>query len=120
MRLLPPLVFCALASVLEAEEFSLSTGDTVVPAQVLASRLSGQILTFYDNGTSKFFTDGLYTYTYAGQGGTAYGYWKVTADGTVCIDYINGWSRCDMYVRNGDRLVLITEQGDRFPIRPKD
>jgi hypothetical protein len=26
--------------------------------------------------------------------------------------------RCDLYVRNGDRLVLVIEDGDRFPVRP--
>ncbi len=117
MRLLP-LVLACVATAAAAQDFQLRDSDTAVPVEALKARLSGQIISFYDDGKSEFYEDGRYTYTYGGEGGTAYGYWKITADGTVCIDYVNGWSRCDMYVQSGDRLVLITDAGDRFPIRP--
>ena len=37
--------------------------------------------------------------------------------GVVCSAFDNGFSRCDMYVDDGARLVLITEDGTRFPVR---
>jgi hypothetical protein len=41
----------------------------------------------------------------------------VTGDSTVCIAYLNGFDRCDAYVENDGRLILVTRAGDRFPIR---
>ena len=46
------------------------------------------------------------------------GRYTISDDSTVCIDFDNGFSRCDMYVRSGEKLVLLTEDGLRFPIRP--
>jgi hypothetical protein len=70
---------------------------------------------------SHFYNDGRYTYAYdMGAGGYAYGYFEVAEDSTVCIAFVNGFSRCDAFVENGGRLVLITRDGDRFPIRAKN
>jgi hypothetical protein len=67
---------------------------------------------------SHFYNDGRYTYAYdMGDGGYAYGYFEVADDSTVCIDFVNGLSRCDAFVENAGRLILITDDGDRFPIR---
>ena len=100
-----------------ADPFVMRSGDIVFDPDAMRERLSGQILTFYDDGQSEYYTDGRYTYTYADNGGTAYGYWRVEDNGAVCIEFVNGFSRCDLYVRNGDRLLLIDENGARFPVR---
>lgn len=93
-------------------------GDTVISAADLDTRLRGQQLVFFDDGVSHFYHDGRYTYAYdMGEGGFAYGYFEVPEDSTVCIAFVNGFSRCDGYVENDGRLVLITRDGHRFPIR---
>lgn len=101
-----------------AQDWMSRPGDTGFSNAELDTRLRGNILTFYDDGQSEFYDDGRYTYTYANDGGTGYGYWEITGDSTVCIEFVNGFSRCDRYVRNGDRLILQTADGERFPIRP--
>lgn len=114
------ILICALAvaSPAFAEGFGLRDGDEAFDPEALSARLSGTTLVFFDDGRSEFYEDGRYTYTYANDGGTAYGYWEVDARGAVCIAYVNGFSRCDLYVMNGDRLILLDEKGDRYPIRP--
>lgn len=92
-------------------------GDVPLSEAALRDALVGQVLVFHDDGRARFYDDGRYSYTYAG-GGTAYGHYSLGDDGTACIGFTNGFSRCDLYVRSGARLVLITEDGDRFPVRP--
>ena len=102
-----------------AENMVPRDDDTLIPQTDLDTRLRGSVITFFDDGASEFFADGRYTYTYANDGGTGYGYFKVTADSEICIDFVTGFSRCDLYVIDTqDRLVVITEKGDRFPVRP--
>ena len=114
--LILPLVLAATPAL--AQSVDTRDGDALIPASELDTRLRGQVLTFFDDGQSHFYNDGRYTYAYAlGEGGYAYGYFEVTGDSTVCIDYVNGFNRCDVFVENGGRLVLITGEGDRFPIR---
>ncbi len=102
-----------------AAEWTLRAGDTpFTPEDAVA--LEGQTLTFYDDGQSKYEADGVYSYTYSqvNGGGTAWGEYQVMPDGSICISFQNGFDRCDLYVRAGDRLVLITEEGERYPVRP--
>jgi hypothetical protein len=101
-----------------AQTLDTRDGDTLIVASDLDTRLRGQELIFFDDGVSHFYNDGRYTYAYdMGDGGFAYGYFDVAEDSTVCIDFVNGLSRCDAYVENDGRLILITREGDRFPIR---
>ena len=101
-----------------AQDWAMRDGDQVIAQEALSARLVGQAIQFYDNGISRFETDGRYSYTYD-QGGTAYGQFDIGSDGIVCIDFINGFSRCDRYVDNGARFILLTADGLRFPIRPE-
>lgn len=118
MRNLVLLSGLVLALPLAAQELDTRPGDSLIPADALDSQLRGQEVIFFDDGVSHFYNDGRYTYAYdLGEGGYAYGYFNVTDDSTVCIEYVNGFSRCDAYIRNGDRLILITSDGDRFPVR---
>ena len=93
--------------------------DALFDRSSLDDRLRGQTIVFFDDGKSRFFEDGRYTYTYANDGGTGYGYFAVNDDSTICIDFVTGASRCDLYVTDAlNRLVVITANGDRFPVRP--
>lgn len=103
-----------------AQEFNLRDGDQPLSVAALSDRLSGQTVTFFDGGQSEFYTDGRYTYTYSDDGGTAYGYWTFAENGKVCIDYVNGFARCDMYVQSGQRLILLDEKGNRYPTRAQN
>ncbi|MDA7428490.1 hypothetical protein PGB28_08460 [Primorskyibacter aestuariivivens] len=112
------LLTLLFASPAFAESWVLRDSDTGFDLAALDARLRGEILTFYDGGKSEFYEDGRYTYTYADDGGTGYGYFEVMEDSRVCIEFVNGFSRCDAYVTDAqDRLVVITEAGDRFPVR---
>ncbi len=77
-------------------------------------------LVFYDDGQAQFSPDGGYAYTLSdiNGGATSFGTYQLSDDGVVCVTYENGLSRCDLYVKSGDRLVVITQEGGRFPVRP--
>ena len=107
-----------IAGPASAEGYDLRAGDTQLTATALEVRLRGQIVTFYDDGASEYYDDDRYTYTYANDGGTAYGYWRIAEDGAVCVDFVNGFARCDIYVMNDGRLMLLDAGGSRFPVRP--
>ena len=117
MRLFLTALFICLPVVASAQNWKLRDNDSRLDSNQLAEALVDQKIVFFDNGESTFSPDGAYSYTYD-QGGTAYGRYTIGEDSTVCIAYDNGFSRCDMYVRNGNKLVLLTEDGLRFPIRP--
>ena len=78
----------------------------------------GRTLVFYDDGQSMFSVGGAYSYTYANGGGTAFGQYSISDDGTVCIQYRNGRARCDRYVESRGRIVMLTANGERYPVRP--
>ena len=109
---------CLLAPAVYAEDWADRAGDQSLSIKALEARLIGQTVTFYDDGQSYYFPDGRYTYTYANDGGMAYGYFDLGENGQVCVEFLNGFSRCDRYVQAGDRLVLLTQKGERFPVRP--
>ncbi len=108
------------ASPAVAAEWPTKPGDVPLSPEELKA-LAGQTFTFYDDGQAEFSAGGAYSYTYsaANGGGTAYGSYRIAEDGSVCIAYRNGFSRCDLYVRSGERLILIDEKGDRYPVRPE-
>lgn len=102
-----------------AEEWSLRPGDMPLASADLEA-LAGQTLTFYDDGQSKYSAGGAYSYTYSAEngGGTAFGTYSIAEDGSICTEFKSGFQRCDLYVRNGTRLILVTQKGERFPVRP--
>ncbi|MFW8634975.1 hypothetical protein [Cribrihabitans pelagius] len=101
-----------------AADWQFRPGDQPLSAVELAA-LPGQSFRFYDGGESRYGAEGAYSYTYSAEngGGTAWGTYRLLPDGSVCVDFTNGFSRCDLYVRNGARMILITEEGERFPVR---
>ena len=121
MTFRPALIISLLfATGAEAQHWNMRSDDRVLDAADLALIADGGSLTYFDDGVSQFSAGGSYSYTYANGGGTAFGRFRVEGQGTICIDYRNGFSRCDKYVRNAGRLVLLTENGQRFPVKTAD
>ena len=118
-RLIWPIL-ALMASTATAQDWNLREADQVLDADALGLIADGGSLTYFDDGVSLFSAGGSYSYTYANNGGTAFGQFRVAGDGQICIDYRNGFSRCDMYVRNAGRLVLLTEDGERYPIKREE
>ncbi len=99
-----------------AQQWAPRDSDVLLDQATLDTRLRGETIVFFDNGESRFFEDGRYTYTYANAGGTGYGYFTIGNDSTICIEFVTGFSRCDLYVIDASgRLTIITTTGDRFP-----
>jgi len=95
----------------------LRAGDEVFSQAALTQTLTGQAIEFYDGSIARYRADGRYSYVYRDGGRPNLGYYEVTEDSTVCVRFDNGFSRCDTFVRNGARLLLIIAEGERFPIR---
>ncbi|WP_300071872.1 hypothetical protein [uncultured Ruegeria sp.] len=106
-----------IATPLWAAEWLTKPGDVPLNPEELDG-LAGRTLTFYDDGQSKFSAGGAYSYTYA-SGESAFGTYSIAEDGSVCIQYRNGFGRCDLFVRSSDRLILINAKGERYPVRPE-
>nr|WP_291735159.1 hypothetical protein [Leisingera sp. F5] len=118
MKRIMPLFLSLMAGSALAGDWPLRPGDTAL-AQDELDALSGRSFRFFDGGESLYGSDGAYAYTYSAEngGGTAWGTYRIAADGSVCVEFANGLGRCDLYVRNGSRVILITEKGERFPVR---
>ena len=115
LALLTTAVFVLPAA---SEEFPLLSGDTALTRAEVTQMTEGDDVVFFEGGMSRYSVGGAYSYTYPNGGGTAFGTFEVTPDGLICIAFRNGHSRCDRFVRSHGRVVMITQKGDRFPIRP--
>ena len=91
--------------------------DQILNAAQMADLLSDQTIEFFDGSKSHYAGDGGYSYTYTDDGPPWTGRFEVADESRVCVDFDNGSRRCDRFVRDGDRIVLITEDGVRFPVR---
>ncbi|AXI45040.1 hypothetical protein C1J03_02715 [Sulfitobacter sp. SK012] len=100
-----------------AAEFAVLKDDVILSREEVTAVTQRHLLSFYEGGQSRYSSGGAYSYTYDG-GATAFGTYQVDADGVVCITFRNGRSRCDRFVHSHGRLVMVTEAGDRFAIRP--
>ncbi|MCK0143340.1 hypothetical protein [Aliiroseovarius sp. F20344] len=99
-----------------ADGWNTRPDDQLLSRTDLERQLVGQTLTFFDDAQSVYSENGEYSYTYGG-GGTWLGHYELQDDSTVCVTFVTGVSRCDMIVEASNRLVVITEDGLRFPIR---
>ncbi len=95
----------------------LRATDTVLSQTEMADLLTGQIVEFFDGSKSRYEANGRYVYTYTDDGPEWTGTYSVADESLVCVDFDNGSARCDRFVRNGNRVVLIIENGTRFPVR---
>ncbi|WP_368041132.1 hypothetical protein [Leisingera sp. ANG59] len=113
-----PLFLCLIAASAGAGDWPLRPGDTPF-TQAELDALPGRSFRFFDGGESQYGSGGAYAYTYSAEngGGTAWGTYRIAGDRSICVDFTNGFSRCDLYVRNSGRVILITQQGQRFPVR---
>lgn len=93
------------------------TSDTQLDASQLSEQLNGQIIEFFDGSKSRYGTDGSYEYTYTDDGPVWAGQFTLSEEGRVCVDFDNGSRRCDQFVKTDGRLVLVTTDGLRFPVR---
>jgi len=117
VRVFACLFLIAIALPVLAQEWSLRRPDILLDQHSAQALTAGSMLIFQDDGRSKFSVGGAYSYTYAEDGSTEFGIFRVEHDGRVCIDLRNGTERCNIFVRNDGLLVMLTEQGGRFPIR---
>ncbi|SLN29929.1 hypothetical protein PSA7680_01408 [Pseudoruegeria aquimaris] len=119
MRSLALMMVVSAGTALAQPAPGVREGDTLYGAADLAALLSGQAVTFFDGGTARYAADGSYSYAYEGSDQLWTGTWEAGEGSAVCVAFDNGFARCDIYVSDGSRLVLITEQGDRFPAQEK-
>ncbi|MEM1431462.1 MAG: hypothetical protein AAGG09_18555 [Pseudomonadota bacterium] len=92
-------------------------GDVTMGAADLAAVLAGQTLEFFDGSLARYAEDSSYQYRYRPEDPPFVGTWDTNEESEVCVVFDNGFSRCDRIVRSAERLVLITEDGLRFPVR---
>ena len=116
MSLSLTLVFVALASSAFAT-VGLRPTDTELDKAGLIALLSGQVIEFFDGSKSTYRENGRYEYTYLDDGPIWAGAYRMEAGSAVCVDFDNGSARCDVIVKDGARVVLITTDGLRFPVR---
>ena len=95
----------------------LRDSDQILNAGEMDALLSGQMIEFYDGSKSRYDPEGGYSYTYTDDGPVWTGQFNVSDGSRVCVAFDNGSHRCDRIVRDGERVVLITNDGLRFPIR---
>ena len=110
LALLPTCVF--------ADGFDVLEDDTALTHDEVLDLTYGHSLSFYEGGKSRYSVGGAYSYSYQ-SGATAFGHFEVQPDGKVCVTFVNGRTRCDRFVRSHGRLVLLTQDGGRFPVRPR-
>ncbi|MEO1536923.1 MAG: hypothetical protein AAFR73_04260 [Pseudomonadota bacterium] len=114
MRFLIPLLFAPSFALAQA---GLRSGDTVLNQSEMENLLAGQMVEFFDGSKSRYDANGRYAYTYTDDGPEWTGVYRFLDDSLVCIDFDNGSARCDRVVKAGERVVLIIEDGTRFPVR---
>jgi len=91
--------------------------DVLLDVEELESILKGQIVEFFDGSKSRYSEDGVYGYTYTDDGPVWSGRYAIVGLSEVCVDFDNGSRRCDFLVNDGNRMILVTSDGTRFPIR---
>lgn len=113
------LFLIALASPLAAQDYAMRDSDTVPTGAALSETVLDKDLEYFDGGVSRYATDGTYTWTYAQNngGGVHAGTHDIRDGGFICVTYDAGPERCDMFVMSGTRLVLLTDNGERYPLR---
>ncbi|SMX39860.1 hypothetical protein [Octadecabacter ascidiaceicola] len=109
----------AFATPATAQDFALRDSDTVPTSAALSDMILDRDVEYFDGGVSRYATDGSYAWTYAAENGG--GVWEGTHEfaenATLCVVFVTGIERCDMFVTSGDRLVMLTSDGMRFPVR---
>lgn len=113
------LILLALATPAAAQDYALRASDIVPTSADLSAQILDRDLEYFDGGISRYATGGAYAWTYSDTngGGVHPGIFEIRDGAVVCITYVSGPTRCDMFVQSGDRLVLLTDDGQRYPLR---
>lgn len=90
--------------------------DAPFEPAALSDVLAGTTLEFHDDSRARYGAAGDYAYRYRPDDPPFRGTWE-TEGSAVCVTFDNGFDRCDTIVRAEGRLVLITADGLRFPVR---
>ncbi|MEM6889319.1 MAG: hypothetical protein AAF636_14395 [Pseudomonadota bacterium] len=116
MRVFLAALAVLAASVAQGQDWAQRSDDRSLSRDEVVALTEGRTLVFFDEGRSEYSAGGAYSYTYA-SGESAFGRYEIDQEGTVCVFYRNGFSRCDRYVAAGERIVLLDERGQRFPLK---
>lgn len=100
-----------------AADFALLDGDRPLKRDEIVAFTANKTIVFYEGGHAQYSVGGAYSYTYEG-GSSAFGRYEIDREGVICIFFRNGRDRCDQFVQSHGRLIMITQQGQRFAIRP--
>lgn len=93
--------------------------DVMLSKAELTEYLAGQELEFYTGGFGTYRADGRHDYRYSDDGERVPGDYEVMEDSRVCVRFDNGFSRCDYVVRNGDRHLMVIDNGERYPVKAR-
>jgi len=115
MRLLAIICFFSATAAM-AQPVPRDT-DTLLSKEDLTELVKGKMLEFYTGGYARYGADGRYDYRYELEGPPAPGEYTVMDDSRICTVFHNGFDRCDLVVKSGERIVFIIENGDRYPVR---
>lgn len=113
-KLAIPMVILAAGLVQAA---GLRESDTQLSAAQTEAAIAGQVIEFYDGSAAHYGPGDAYAYVYAPGDPPFVGRYEARDGGQVCVEFENGFSRCDIYVEADGRLVLIIADGTRFPVR---
>lgn len=116
MRIVVVFIFTIVAGLASALG-GLHESDTRLEQTELTGLLAGQVIEFFDGSKSTFLNSGRYRYTYTDDGPVWEGTYVLGDNSQVCINFDNGSGRCDFFVKDGTRAILITAEGVRFPVR---
>ena len=100
-----------------AGDWAMNPDDVALSRADIAEFLATQDERSCDGGRSEYGPDWRYAYIYSNED-RAEGRFRIEADGSVCVDFANCFSRCDLFGRNCVRVLLIDEKGDRYPLKP--
>jgi len=110
-------LFLALLALPAHAQDGIRGSDRILTSAQLNDLIGGQMLEFFDGSKSRYGTDGAYIYTYTDDGPEWKGIFQTFENSEVCIQFDNGSNRCDYIVQDGERIVLVTADGLRFPVR---
>ncbi|MDJ0823917.1 MAG: hypothetical protein QNJ16_00295 [Rhodobacter sp.] len=108
-----------MAATTASAQQGLRATDQVYDRQELSGMLSDHAVEFFDGSVSRYRADGVYSYKYTETDRPWLGTWSVPEAGQVCIAFENGSDRCDIFVSDGARMVMIIDNGTRFPVRER-
>lgn len=110
-------ICCALLATPLVAQDGMRDGDIRFSKDELTEILSDQVLEFYTKGLATYRADGSYDYRYSAESERIPGVFEVMEDSRVCMVFVNGFERCDYLVQAGERLVMVIENGERYPVR---